>query len=324
MVASIKMDKKRKKAFLRRKRKAMLLKKLKKRKELLKNDLLKQDNNNPNDNSLAQYLKDIDKIKLLTREQEVDLATRMAAGDERAKQKLVQSNLRFVVNVSKKYQNRGLPLSDLISEGNLGLLKAAEKFDYTRGYHFISYAVWWIKQSILKALSEKSRMIRLPLNRANQLIQIEKLIKEKKLEDKEDLSVEEIAKHLNISEENVNDIMRAAGGHVSMEKPLANDKRERSLLHLLKSESIPTPDANAIHKSIQETISKVLDTLDYKESEVIKYRYGLNDYNVLSLQQIGEKFSLTKERIRQIEKKAIHKIQNTSRKDLLRPFLQNN
>lgn len=271
--------------------------------------------------SIAKYLKEIDKIKLLTREEEKDLAQRAAAGDEIAKKKLIQANLRFVVNIAKKYQKRGLPLIDLISEGNLGLITAAEKFDHKRGYHFISYAVWWIKQSILKALSEKTRLIRLPLNRANQLMQIERLRKESDFEEKEDFTTDEISKKIKISKESVQDILNAAKDYVSLQTPVIQNKRERVLAELLKDSSIPKPETTIVHDSLRNAISKVLNTLSEKEREVIKYRYGLDDYKALSLKQIGERFSLTKERIRQIEKKAIKKLQSSSRQEVLRPFL---
>jgi RNA polymerase primary sigma factor len=271
--------------------------------------------------SIAKYLKEIDKIQLLTREQEVDLSKRAAEMDMIAKNKLIQANLRFVVNIAKKYQKRGLPLIDLISEGNLGLITAAEKFDYTRGYHFISYAVWWIKQSILKALSEKTRLIRLPLNRANQLMQIERLRKESDFDEKEDFSTDEISRKMKISKESVQDILNAAKDYVSLEIPVIQNKRERVLAELLKDASIPKPESTIVYDSLKEAISRVLNTLSEKEKEVIKYRYGLDNYKALSLKQIGEKFNLTKERIRQIEKKAIRKLQSYSRQEVLRPFL---
>jgi len=272
--------------------------------------------------AIAKYLREIDKIKLISKEEEVELARRIKEeNDEEAKKKLIQANLRFVVNIAKKYQKRGLSLIDLISEGNLGLITAAEKFDYTKGYHFISYAVWWIKQSILKALSEKTRLIRLPLNRANQLMQIERLRKETELKEKEDLSIDEISESLNISKESAQDIINAARDYVALESPIRQNKKERVLLELIKDDSAPKPYENVIRKSLREAIMKVLNTLSEKEKEVILHRYGINEEKTKSLKEIGEDFNLTKERIRQIEKKAIKKLQNHTRKEILRPFL---
>ncbi|HOJ50725.1 MAG TPA: sigma-70 family RNA polymerase sigma factor [Spirochaetota bacterium] len=292
-------------------------KKLKsKRKKKKKTDLDSQEG------AIAKYLKEIDRIKLITKEEEVELARRIKENnDEEAKKKLIQANLRFVVNIAKKYQKRGLSLIDLISEGNLGLITAAEKFDYTKGYHFISYAVWWIKQSILKALSEKTRLIRLPLNRANQLMQIERLRKETELKEKEDLTIDEISESLNISKESAQDIINAARDYVALESPVRQNKKERILLELIKDESAPKPHETVLRKSLRETIMKVLNTLSEKEKEVILHRYGINEEKTKSLKEIGEDFNLTKERIRQIEKKAIKKLQNHARKGILRPFL---
>lgn len=311
-----------KKALSRKRRMMYLMSKRKKLKKMKAGEVEKNlFSVEAQEGSIAKYLKEIDKINLLSREEEVDLSKRAAEGDEIAKNKLIQANLRFVVNIAKKYQKRGLPLIDLISEGNLGLITAAEKFDYTRGYHFISYAVWWIKQSILKALSEKTRLIRLPLNRANQLMQIERLRKESDFGEKEDFTTEEISKKIKISKDSVQDILNAAKDYVSLELPVIQNKRERVLAELIKDVSIPKPENSIVYDSLREAISKVLNTLSEKEREVIKFRYGLDDYKALSLKQIGEKFNLTKERIRQIEKKAVRKLQSSSRQEVLRPFL---
>lgn len=319
---ALKEERKLRKAIRRKKRIVFLLNKRKKIKKYKSGDIEKNLGSiDGQEGSIAKYLKEIDKISLLTRDQELDFSMRAANGDNDAKNKLIQANLRFVVNIAKKYQKRGLPLIDLISEGNLGLITAAEKFDYTRGYHFISYAVWWIKQSILKALSEKTRLIRLPLNRANQLVQIERLKKESDFEDTEDVTTDEISKRIKISKESVQDILNAARDYISLEIPIIQDKREKVLSELLKDTNLPKPETTMVYESLKESISRVLNTLSEKEREVIKYRYGLDEYKSLSLKQIGEKFNLTKERIRQIEKKAIRKLQSTSRQEVLRPFL---
>lgn len=319
---ALKEKRKLKKSLHRRKKIALLLNKRKKMKKMQLGDLEKHLHAvDGQEGSIAKYLKEIDKISLLSREEEVALSKSAAEGCADSKNRLIQANLRFVVNIAKKYQKRGLPLIDLISEGNLGLITAAEKFDYTRGYHFISYAVWWIKQSILKALSEKTRLIRLPLNRANQLMQIERLRKESDFDEKEDFTTDEISKKIKISKESVQDILNAAKDYVSLEIPVIQNKRERVLAELLKDGSIPRPESNIVYDSLKDAISKVLNTLSEKEREVIKYRYGLDEYKALSLKQIGERFNLTKERIRQIEKKAVKKLQSASRQEVLRPFL---
>jgi len=271
---------------------------------------------------LAQYLMEIDQIRLLTREEEEYLAKRAFEGDDRSRAQLIQANLRFVVNIAKKYQKRGLPLIDLINEGNMGLITAADKFDYTKGYHFISYAVWWIKQSILKALSEKTKLIRLPLNRANQLIQIEKFRKENDQIEDNDITNEEIAKALEIEGRSVNDIINASRDFVSIDAPIQFDKKERFLSEILKDSSFKEPEEYLLHESLKETLLKSLETLTDKEQEVIRLRYGLDGIDPLSLKEIGKRFNLTKERIRQIEKKAIRRLRHPSRSKALRAYLK--
>lgn len=270
---------------------------------------------------LAQYLSEIDAVRLLTREEEEFLARKSFEGDEEAKGKLIKANLRFVVNIAKKYQKRGLPLIDLINEGNMGLITAASKFDYRKGYHFISYAVWWIKQSILKALSEKTKLIRLPLNRANQLIQIEKLKKENEQFRKSDLTNQEIASFLQIEENSVSNILNASRDYVSLDAPILFDKKERHLADILKDETFRKPDEQLVVDSLRETLHRSIETLNIKERKVICLRYGLDGEEPMSLKEIGGKFKLTKERIRQIEKKAIRRLQHPSRSQTLRAFL---
>ncbi len=272
--------------------------------------------------SLAQYLMEIDSVKLLTREEEEQLAKATFEGNDEAREKLIKANLRFVVNIAKKYQKRGLPLIDLINEGNMGLITAADKFDYRKGYHFISYAVWWIKQSILKALSEKTKLIRLPLNRANQLVQIEKLKKENDQLQNNDLSNTEIAGALDIEENSVSDIINASRDYISLDAPIMFDKKERYLSEILKDSNFKEPEERLIDESLKETISKSLETLSEKEQKVIKLRYGLDGVDPLSLKEIGKRFNLTKERIRQIEKKAIRRLRHPSRSQALKAFLK--
>jgi RNA polymerase primary sigma factor len=261
------------------------------------------------ENALSVYLKEINKVDLLTREEEIDLATRAKEGDPQAKERLINANLRFVVNVAKKYQNQGLPLDDLISEGNIGLINAIERFEVEKGYHFISYAVWWIRQAILKAICEKSRTIRLPLNRANELVQIEKLKKELSVENGEEASDKEIARLLGLSENMVRDLINISRDMVSLETPVFDEKQSSTLGDFVEDSSGQTPDALTISDSLKEEINKALETLTDKESQIIQWRFGLNNQKPLSLKEIGTRYNLTKERIRQIEKKALQRLQ---------------
>jgi RNA polymerase primary sigma factor len=272
--------------------------------------------------SLSVYLREINKIPLLTREEEVALARRAKDGCQDAKDKLIQANLRFVVNVAKKYQNQGLTLSDLISEGNLGLITAVDKFDVEKGYHFISYAVWWIKQSILKAICEKSRMIRLPLNRANELLQIEKVKREIGSNKDGEADIEEIADFLDMDKSRINDLINASKEFVSLETPLSSDKDANTISDLMEDTKGADPEEVLIDRTLQESIEDVLATLTEKESNVIKYRFGLNGERPHSLKEIGDKYNLTKERIRQIEKKAISRLRHPSRSQKLKSYVR--
>jgi RNA polymerase primary sigma factor len=272
--------------------------------------------------SLSVYLREINKIPLLTREQEVTLARSAKDGSQDAKDKLIQANLRFVVNVAKKYQNQGLTLSDLISEGNLGLITAVDKFDVEKGYHFISYAVWWIKQSILKAICEKSRMIRLPLNRANELLQIEKVKREIGSNKDGEADIEEIADFLDMDKSRINDLINASKEFVSLETPLSSDKDANTISDLMEDTKGADPEEVLIDRTLQESIEGVLATLTDKESNVIKYRFGLNGERPHSLKEIGDKYNLTKERIRQIEKKAISRLRHPSRSQKLKSYVR--
>lgn len=274
------------------------------------------------DEVLGLYLKEINKIPLLSREEETELAEKAKAGDKIAKDKIVKANLRFVVNVAKKYQNHGLDLTDLISEGNIGLLNAIEKFDPAKGYHFISYAVWWIRQSILKAVCEKSRAIRLPLNRANELVQIEhakKAVHGRKSEAEE---YEEIAGMLNMSAEHVREMLNISRDMISLDAEINNSESEHTSFADFQEDTInKKPEEKAIEASMTEEIDTVLNTLRPNEARVIRMRYGLNGLKPMSLKEVGDECNLTKERIRQIEKHAIVRLQHPTRSRRLEAYI---
>jgi RNA polymerase primary sigma factor len=275
------------------------------------------------DNILSIYLKEINKIPLLTREEEDHYARLAAKGDKKAQEVLIRANLRFVVNVAKKYQNQGLPLVDIISEGNIGLMNAIERYDVDRGYHFISYAVWWIRQAILKAICEKSRMIRLPLNRANELVQIEKARKNLQTENGMDPEIKEIADILELDKNHVSDLINISRDLISLESPVNQDKDASLVGDFVENESYRAPDEVMIEKSLREDINTILATLSEKEAEILQYRFGLNGKRPMSLKEIGDKYRLTKERIRQIEKKAIKRLQHPTRSQLLKSYIMN-
>ncbi len=286
-------------------------------KKMLKTDV----NGYDDENILSLYLKEINRIPLLTREEEIAYATSAREGDKQAKDKLVTANLRFVVNVAKKYQNQGIPLLDLINEGNIGLLNAIDRFDVDKGYHFISYAVWWIRQAILKSICEKSRTIRLPLNRANELMQIQKAQRELMSSTGDDGDLREIAQLASMDEKHVADLLNISRDMVSLESPVYADKNNSQLGDFIEDGEYDSPEEMAIESSLKDEINSVLRTLSKKESEIIEYRYGLNGRHPMSLKEIGDLFNLTKERIRQIEKKALERLRHPSRSRYLEAYI---
>lgn len=270
--------------------------------------------------SLEKYLQEIGKVDLLTPEEEVDLAKRIKQGDQIALEKLTKANLRFVVSVAKQYQNQGLSLSDLINEGNLGLIKAAKRFDETRGFKFISYAVWWIRQSILQALAEQSRIVRLPLNQVGSLNKIAKAYSKLEQEYEREPSPEELAKVLDIPTEKIADTMRVSGKHVSMDAPFVQGE-DNSLVDVLENHDSPRADGSLMNESLQREIDRSLSTLTEREREVIKLFFGIGMPHGLTLEEIGAKFDLTRERVRQIKEKAIRRLRHKSRSRLLKAYL---
>ena len=271
--------------------------------------------------SLEKYLQEIGKVDLLTPEEEVDLAKKIKEGDKEALEKLTQSNLRFVVSVAKQYQNQGLSLSDLINEGNLGLIKAAQRFDETRGFKFISYAVWWIRQSILQALAEQSRIVRLPLNKVGSLNKINRAFAALEQEFEREPTADELAKVLEISVEEIETTLGVASRHVSMDAPFV-DGEDNSLLDILENPNAPEADVNLEYmESLRSEIERSLSTLPDRQKEVLKLYFGIGIEHPISLEDIGDLLGLTRERVRQIKDKAIAKLRETSRSKLLRHYL---
>ena len=274
------------------------------------------------DSTISIYLKEINKIPLLSYEEETELAKKAAAGDQFSKNKIVNANLRFVVNVAKKYQKKGLELEDLISEGNIGLLSAIEKFDVSKGYHFISYAVWWIRQSILKAICEKSRAIRLPQNRANELVQIEHAKKTIRDNVSEEQELSEIAEMLNMDVAHVRELVEISREMASLDSEIAGkDSSTTTLGSMIEDKMHGQPEDMVIRKELQKDINSVLSTLKPAEAEVLKMRYGIGIEKPMSLKEVGDKFNLTKERIRQIEKHALVRMQHPTRARRLESYV---
>ena len=270
--------------------------------------------------SLDKYLQEIGKVELITAEEEVELARRIKAGDKYALEKLTKANLRFVVSVSKQYQNQGLSLPDLINEGNLGLIKAAQRFDETRGFKFISYAVWWIRQSILQALAEQSRIVRLPLNKIGSINKINKAYAKLEQQHEREPDAQEIAELLDIPESEVKESIRNSGRHISMDAPLIQDE-ENTLYDVLRSDETNTPERELMVESLRKEIDRAISTLTSRESDVVRLYFGLNAKHPMTLEEIGEKFDLTRERVRQIKEKAIRRLKHTSRSKILKSYL---
>ncbi len=270
--------------------------------------------------SLDRYLHEIGKVSLITPEEEVDLARKIQAGDQLALEKLTKANLRFVVSVAKQYQNQGLTLGDLINEGNLGLIKAAKRFDETRGFKFISYAVWWIRQSILQALAEQSRIVRLPLNRVGALNKIGKELSKLEQEYERLPSAAELSESLEMSVSEVADTLKISGRHLSVDAPFAQGEDNR-LLDVLENEETPNPDTELMSESLKVEIERALSKLSKREAEVIRLYFGIGREHSLTLEEIGERFDLTRERVRQIKEKALRKLRHHNRSMALRAYL---
>lgn len=270
--------------------------------------------------SLDKYLQEIGRVDLITAEEEVELAQRIKAGDELALEKLTKANLRFVVSVAKQYQNQGLSLPDLINEGNLGLIKAARRFDETRGFKFISYAVWWIRQSILQALAEQSRIVRLPLNKIGSINKINKAYAQLEQELERPPTALEVAKALDLTEEEVKQAQKNSGRHVSMDAPLVEGE-DSNMYNVIGSEDSPNPDEGLMIDSLRQEIERSLATLTPREGEVVRAYFGLNGEHAMTLEEIGEAFDLTRERVRQIKEKAIRRLKHSSRSKILKTYL---
>ena len=270
--------------------------------------------------SLDKYLQEIGKVDLISADEEVELAQRIKAGDKIALERLTKANLRFVVSVAKQYQNQGLTLPDLINEGNMGLIKAAQRFDETRGFKFISYAVWWIRQSILQALAEQSRIVRLPLNKIGSINKINKTYAYLEQTHERVPSAEEIAKELDMSVNDVKESMKNSGRHISMDAPLVEGE-DSNLYDVLRSGESPNPDKELMHESLKTEIERALETLTPREADVIRLYFGLGENYPMTLEEIGETFELTRERVRQIKEKAIRRLKHTSRSKILKTYL---
>ncbi|UOB17913.1 sigma-70 family RNA polymerase sigma factor [Abyssalbus ytuae] len=274
--------------------------------------------------SLNSYLQDVSRIDMITANEEVELAQRIKKGDQAALERLTRANLRFVVSVAKQYQNQGLNLSDLINEGNVGLVKAAKRFDETRGFKFISYAVWWIRQSILQAIAEKGRIVRLPLNKIGEISKINKSVERLQQLFERKPTAEEIARDLDMPEYKIKLTLKNISRNLSLDAPFQEDESNNNLYSVIKAEDSPKPDKNLIHDSLKIEIDRALDTLSPREKDVVKLNFGLNDHPAMTLEEIGKAFDLTRERVRQIREKAIRRLRNQSRSRVLKMYLGQN
>ncbi len=270
--------------------------------------------------SLDKYLHEIGKVDLLSPDEEVNLARKLKEGDEEALNKLVKANLRFVVSVAKQYQNQGLSLPDLINEGNLGLIKAAQRFDETRGFKFISYAVWWIRQSILQALAEQARIVKLPLNKIGSINKVNKAFMELEQRYEREPSVEELSEILELASDDIKEALRSSNRHVSMDAPLTSDD-DSNLYDVMLSQDSPSPDRGLLNDSLRKEIERALATLTPREANIIRLYFGLNGKHPHTLEEIGEEFDLTRERVRQIKEKAIKRLKQTTRSKILKSYL---
>ena len=270
--------------------------------------------------SLANYLQDIQKTPLLTQQEEIRLAEQISEGEEEALNKLVEANLRFVVSVAKEYQNRGLPLEDLINEGNIGLIKAAHKFDRTKGFRFISYAVWWIRQAIMEAIVNQSKMVRLPFNKVWEVFKVEKTYNKLRKDLGRDPSMEEVTKELGISISDLSGIMKNFGKDLSLDEMISDDY-DSTLLDFIPDDKSPLPDNSLMSESLKIEVSKVLDSLPRREGEILRLYYGISEERTLTLSEIGERLNLSRERVRQIKELALKKLRRTSKGKMLRQFL---
>ena len=271
--------------------------------------------------SLDQYLQEIGKVDLLTPDQEIELAIKIRSGDKRALDSLTKANLRFVVSVAKQFQNQGLSLGDLINEGNLGLIKAAQRFDETRGFKFISYAVWWVRQSIMQAIADQSRIVRLPLNRVGSLSKISKAYRDLEQEYERKPTTTELAGILDMTQEDVAYAMQISGRHVSMDAPFSGDDDKNSLMDVLPNDDQPSPDTILMRESLKKEVENALSTLSEKEAKVLRLYFGIDAERSATLEEIGEKFDLTRERVRQIKEKALRRLKHNAKSKNLKAYL---